>query len=77
MDKRPAKDRVARKRRAGTPETRIRPQKAILTSGIRSQTGASLSEIMDFVRWYNLRRYASRTFISKIANLPDLRDAFD
>ena len=37
--------------------------------------GAPLSEMMDFVKWYNLRRYVSRTFISKIPNLSDLRNA--
>lgn len=38
---------------------------------------ASLSEMMKVVKWYNLRRYVSRTFIPKIANLSNLRNAFE
>ena len=34
-----------------------------------------LRKMMVRVRWYNFRPYASRTYISKVANLPHLRDA--
>jgi hypothetical protein len=36
--------------------------------------GALLSEIQQVVKWYNLRRYVSRTFIPKISNLSYLWD---
>lgn len=30
--------------------------------------------VAEGVKWYNFRPYASRTYISKVADLPDLRD---
>ncbi len=36
---------------------------------------ALLLKMMPVVQWYNSRPYASRTYLSKVANLPHLRDA--
>jgi hypothetical protein len=36
---------------------------------------AALLKMMVGVQWYNFRPYASRTHISKVADLPHLRDA--
>lgn len=74
MGRKQAKARTEWKRRAGNQDL---TQKGDPDEWYTIQTAAPLSEIVNFVQWYNLRRYASRTFISKIANLPDLRDAFD
>ena len=59
------------------PKLGIRMKTSQLNEWYTFLNGASLSEIWVFVQWYNLRRYASRTYISKIANLSNLRNAFE
>ena len=58
------------------PKERIPLEKGEVDEWYTFLVGALLSEIAAFVQWYNLRRYASRTYISKIANLSNMRNAF-
>lgn len=44
-------------------------------SGVKSRYAGLLFKMMASVRWYNSRPYAARTYISKVTNLPYLRDA--
>jgi len=72
MDRKQAKAYARRMRLIASgvaPSERLRDQ-----SDLR-HAATLLRKMMVGVQWYNFRPYASRTYISKVANLPHLRDA--